>query len=123
MKVKELIEKCDTSKTDYWDFSIYDIAGMRQFAYINSIHPITDVPEAILDCEVKSYTLGYNSLYIKIEPVVEAEYQSEEICLSDGYEKVFPVNPIYKRLDALEYYLYAKKGKNSYSFAKITGFN
>ena len=112
MKVKELIEKCDTSKSsEHWSFNIYDTTGNIEYGYINSVYPISNIHEAILNCEVTSYTIGYGSLYIKVEPICEAVYQSAERCEMDGYEHVHDD-------------LYAKKcSEDCYSFAKIVGFN
>jgi len=61
---------------------------MVSFGYVNSVYPITAIPGEILSEPVVSFTVGYESLYAKIN-VSAKVYMSAEECERDGYQLVY----------------------------------
>ena len=119
MKVIELLRLHDSNplSQEHWSFGIYDLSGNIEYGYINAAYTADNIHPAILDCDVKSYIMGYTSLYLKIDPIIETEYQSEEKCKMDGYEHIDVKG--YKTPNNL----YVKENSNgNYSFAKVTGY-
>jgi len=122
MKVREILDAHNTiakvGSPYRWSFSLYDLTGNICYGYINPAYPRKRVHPAILACDVISYCLGYESMSIRVSPVIEAEYQTTERCLMDGYEFVDlkPFNPYIKDEDNR---LYVRESSEGWSFAKI----
>lgn len=88
MTVLELYTLLDKEKSGKWSIKIYDLAGMVSFGHVNSVYPVTAVPDEILSEQVVSFTIGYESLFVKID-VTAKVYESDKECERDGYQLVY----------------------------------
>lgn len=100
--VLELYELINKEKSGKWSINIYDLAGMVSYGHINSVYPITAVPDEILSESVVSFSVGYESLYVKID-VSAKVYASADECERDGYQLVYgsrysPINTLYSKI-------------------------
>ena len=104
--VKELYELIDKEKSGLWSLNIYDLAGMVSFGHCNSKNPVTGIPNEILEKPVEKFTLGYESISVRIDMSIKAVYESEDACIRDGYQPVYGrkawVHPLYsKKVDGM----------------------
>ena len=118
MTVRKIFELFDTRDLEGWHISIYDLLGTIQYGFINSIHPAENIHPAILDQSIESFSLGYNSMYIRINPLIEAEYQTAEKCIMDGYEFI-DLKPFNNCIKKENNNLYVTRYHNGWSFAKV----
>lgn len=98
---------------EHWAFYIFDDME-EQVATYNSYHRLDNIHPAILECGVKYYHMGCTSLFIFINIPIETEYLSEEVCLMDGYERIFLPYDKNRYIN-----LYVKETTYGYTFAKI----
>jgi len=110
--VYELYELIDKEKSGKWSIWIFDLSGRVQFGYCNSVYPVTAIPEEILSAPVEKFSIGYESLYIKIDMSAKV-YAGAEECVRDGYQSVYGNR--YNAIDTL----YSKKVDGMREFAVV----
>lgn len=110
MTVNDMYEKCNKD-VEHWSISIYDMTGNVRFGYCNSVYRYEDIPDDIKALEVDKFTLGFDSISIRVNQPYD-EYLSEEEAEGKGYEKVYP-------RDNSSHVLYRKIENGVCSYAEI----
>lgn len=88
MTVHDVYEKCNKD-AEHWSISIYDLSGNVRFGFCNRVYRYDNIPNDIRALEVDSFTLGYDSISLKVNQPYE-EFLSEEEAVRKGYERVYP---------------------------------
>lgn len=88
MTVNDVYEKCNKN-VEHWSIRIYDMTSNVCFGFCNSVYPYADIMDDIKTLEVDSFTIGYESLSIRVNQPYE-EYFSEEEVEAKGYERAYP---------------------------------
>lgn len=124
MKVKELYEAIRPERNDRRippHLDVYDEFGDIQLASVYKggmwMDKWKEIPDAIKEAEVLDFSIGYGTIYVHINFVVEAEYKSEERCQMDGYELV------HESETTCQHIYYGKVGNDEkVTFAEVVGF-
>lgn len=104
MTCKELLAKW--KKSEHWSLSIFDMTGMIQYAYINDHYTVEDYQEYYLNKQIEEITIGFNSVYVKININIDVKFDSKEEAVNNGYHLITAKQTNYSTWK--DYEIYAK---------------
>lgn len=88
MTVNDVYEKCNKN-AEHWSIIIHDHTGNVWFGFCNRVYLYENIPDDIKALEVDSFTLGFDSIYLKVNQPYE-EYLSKEEVENKGFVRVYP---------------------------------
>lgn len=63
----------DKTRHEHWAFSVWDMSGNKQYAFVNEVYALENVPGVVLNAIVKKYVVGYGTLNVFIDDIGDFE--------------------------------------------------